>query len=423
MSIRIFNARILTMEKGDEIIEGEIHIKGRMITHVGEKLSTETKFDREIDAEGNLIMPGFKNCHSHSAMTRLRSYADDLPLQEWLNEQIFPAEKLWVKEYVKPYCTLAIMEYLSSGITATMDMYLFPYEMAAAAIEAGYRLVLCGEVNDFTGSVKQLEDDHVYWHDAGYDLITHKLGFHAEYTTSKEILNGIAELAHRYKRPVCTHSSETQKEVENCIDKHGATPTAFLTNMGLFDYGGVAFHSCHLTDDDINIYRSKGIIAVTNPSSNLKLASGIPRLSDMMQKGVKCSIGTDGSASNNCLDMFREMFLVSGLQKHITKNPQAMPAQQVLRMATLNGSDTLGLRQCRTLAKGQYADMIMIDLNRPNMRPINNITKNLVYSGSKENVKLTMVNGKILYKDGIFNIGVDPQEVYTKVDKLKELMK
>ncbi len=413
------------MEEGCGVFEGEIHIHNGIIAHVGESIENENKdiiFDKEIDAGKNLVMPGFKNAHTHSAMTRLRSFADDLPLQRWLTENIFPAEKRWIRDYVKPFCTLAIMEYLSSGITACLDMYLYPEIMAEAAAEADFRLVLCGELNDFTSSLDRLKEDNLRYN-SGNPLISHRLGFHAEYTTSRKLICGVAELADSLKQPVCTHLSETSKEVNDCIERNGVTPTEYLADIGVFNHGGVAFHSCHLSEKDMQLYREKRIYAVTNPSSNLKLASGIPPLTRLSELGVDCAVGTDGAASNNSLDMFKEMFLVAGLQKLAEGSASAMPAVEVLKMATVNGSRAMGLSGCATLTSGQSADLIIIDLDRPNMRPLNNIPNNLVYSASKENVILTMVNGKILYNDGKFNIGVEPSDVYKEVDRLSDLMR
>jgi len=191
----------------------------------------------------------------------------------------------------------------------------------------------------------------------------------------------------------------------------------------MFDYGGSCYHCVYMTEEDMDIMAAKGICAVTNPGSNLKLASGIAPISDMLKKGVHVAIGTDGPASNNCLDMFREMFLVTGLAKVRENDAAAVSADQVLRMATVEGAYAMGLKDADVLAEGKFADLIMIDLNQPNMQPLNNIVKNIVYSGSKQNVKLTMVNGKVLYEDGRFFIGTPANEVYAKANEIIERMK
>lgn len=423
MNIRICNARILTMEEGRDIFVGELHVEGNRITYVGSALpETDKVWDREIDANGNVIMPGFKNAHTHSAMTFLRSYADDLPLLDWLNEQVFPMEAKLTADDIYHLSKLAIMEYLTSGITANFDMYLTPDTIAQASRDCGFRTVMTGGLNNFSQSFEGLEE----WlnkYNNPEDLVTFQLGFHAEYTNSKENLEKLAALTHKYQVPITAHSSESKSEVEGCIERYGVTPTVLFNNLGMFDYGGTYYHCIHMTDEDIAIMAEKGIYVVTNPGSNMKLASGIARIEDMLEKGVKVAIGTDGPASNNCLDMFREMFLVTALAKIKGENAAALSADHVLRMATVNGAHCMGLKDADVLAEGKLADIIMLDMHQPNMQPINNIVKNIVYSGSKQNVKMTMVDGKILYEDGKFYIGTPAEDIYKKANEIINRMR
>lgn len=427
MNIRIKNARILTMEEPIEIIEGELHIEDKKISYVGKSLTdTEAEnrgnFERTIDAQGNLVMPGFKNAHTHSAMTFLRSYAEDLPLKEWLYEKVFPMEGKLTPQDIYDLSILAIMEYLTSGITANFDMYMSPEYGAKASVDCGFKTVICGSANDFGGTKESLREEFVKLN--GYhELISYVLGFHAEYTTSKELMLEIADLAQELKTPVFLHNSETKEEVEGCISRYQMTPTAFLDSIHMFDFGGGGFHCVYMSKEDLDICQKRGLYVVTNPSSNAKLASGIAPITDMLEKNIPVAIGTDGPASNNCLDMFREMFLVTGLQKLRTMDAVAVSAKEVLKMATVNGALAMGLKDCDTLSVGKYADLIMIDLWQPNMQPMNNIEKNLVFSGSKQNVKMTMINGKILYEDGKFNIGKEPVEVYKKANEIIERIK
>lgn len=428
MKIRIVNARILTMEKTEqgvrELFDGEIQVEDGKITYVGDKKAdVDGKgFDREIDAKGNVVMPGFKNAHTHSAMTFLRSYADDLPLQEWLYNRVFPMEAKLTPEDVYWCAVLANMEYLTSGITANFDMYMKNESNAKASVDTGFRTVLCGSINDFGGTVEEIEEEYLHFN-SYHPLLSYQLGFHAEYTTKRQILEDMAALAHKYKKPVYTHNSETKNEVQGCVERYGKTPTAFLNDLGMFDYGGGGFHCVHMTEEDLQICKEKGLWVVTNPSSNLKLASGIAPISQMLKMGIGLAIGTDGPASNNCLDMFREMFLVTGLQKAVCEDAAIMDAMDVLYMATVGGAGAMGLTDCDVLAAGKRADLIMIDLMNPNMQPLNNIVKNIVYSGSKQNVKLAMIDGRILYEDGHFDIGVEPEEVYERVNKSIARMK
>jgi len=253
MNIRIYNARILTMEEGSSLFGGELHVKGNRIAYVGPTSSdAEGSWDREIDAKGNVIMPGFKNAHTHSAMTFLRSYADDLPLLDWLNEQVFPMEAKLTPEDIYHLSKLAIMEYLTSGITANFDMYLTPDTIADASRECGFRTVMVGGLNNFSQSFEALEEWFRKYNEPE-DLVSFQLGFHAEYTNSRENLEKLASLSHKYQAPLCAHSSESKSEVEGCIERYGMTPTALFDSLGMLDYGGTYYHCIHMTDEDIDI--------------------------------------------------------------------------------------------------------------------------------------------------------------------------
>ena len=371
----------------------------------------------ELDCGGNLLMPGFKNAHTHSGMTFLRSFADDVPLQKWLNEKVFPMEARLSGEDIYHLARLAVLEYLTSGITAIFDMYLNPDETAAACMDTGMRCVLTSGLNQFTSSVKQQEEEYLKWN-GGNSLISYQLGFHSEYTCSKQLLQGVAELAHAYRAPVYTHLAETEKEVEGCRERYGMTPAVFLDSLGMFEYGGGGYHCVHMTEEDMDVFERHGMYAVTNPASNAKLASGIAPIAEYVRRGIPVAVGTDGPASNNCLDMFREMFLVTGLAKLREEDASAVDAWEVLKMATVNGARAMYLPDSDVLAPGKAADIIMNDLQQPNMQPINNIPKNLVYSGSKQNVKMTMIQGRILYENGIFTDAYDVEEIYRKANEI-----
>ena len=423
MNIRLFNANILTMEEGKEIFLGEIRIQNEKIIYVGEGSGSNTFIKdneeewEEIDCQGNLLMPGFKDAHTHSGMTLLRSYADDLPLNDWLNKQIFPVEAKMTEEDIYHLTKLAVLEYLTSGITAIFDMYLTPESIARACDDTGMRCVQVGAVNNFSQSPELVEEMFLKLNSIS-PLQSYKLGFHAEYTCSKELLIKIAELSHKYQAPVYTHLAETKDEVEGCIARYGMTPLAFLNSLGMFDFGGGCYHCVHMTTEDIAIMKEKGLYAISNPGSNTKLASGIAPITDYLKAGIPVALGTDGPASNNCLDMFREMFLVTGLAKIRENDASAVDATEVLKMATINGAYAMGLNDSDVLSEGKLADIIMIDLNQPNMQPINNITKNIVYSGSKQNIKMTMIHGRILYQDGKFLLNDKPEDIYRKANDI-----
>lgn len=427
MNIRFYNAKILTLlpEHKFEIIEGELWVKGDTICYLGDAKEAEKSvqgedvivWDREIDVKGNLLMPGFKNAHTHTAMTFLRSYADDLPLQDWLTRQVFPKEGQLTEDDVYWLNILGIMEYLTSGITSNFDMYFFPPVDAKASADTGFRTVQTSGLNNFGGTVELMEENYHKVNEMS-DLTTFIVGFHAEYTTSKELMEGVAKLADKLKSPVWMHNAETKLEVDECKERWGMTPTALTDSLGMYQYGGGGYHCVWVEDGDFEIFKKRGLTAVTNPASNLKLASGICPVKRFVDEGISMAIGTDGPASNNCLDMFREMFLTSTLAKVREMDAECVSADEILYMATAGGAKAMLLDDCDCLAVGKKADIIMIDLQQPNMQPENNIVKNLVYSGSKQNVKMTMVNGRILYEDNRFEIGFEPAEIYAKANAI-----
>jgi 5-methylthioadenosine/S-adenosylhomocysteine deaminase len=355
-------------------------------------------------------------------MTFLRSYADDLPLQEWLYDRVFPMEAKLTPEDQYTLSKLAMLEYLTSGITANFDMYLDNPVHAQASMDIGFRSVFCGGMNDFGGTIERTEAQYNEINAMG-DLVSCQLGFHAEYTTKRESIEGLAALANRLKKPMYLHLSETKKEVDECYGRYGMSPVKFLDSLGMFNYGGGGFHGVWMNEEDMEICAEKKVSIVSNPSSNLKLASGIADLCGLLEKGVNVALGTDGAASNNALDMFREMYLASVLQKVTKQDAAVMDARDILRMATTNGAVAMGLTDCDTLAVGKKADIIMIDMHRPNMQPVNNIAKNLVYSGSKDNIKLTMINGKILYENKEFLLDEDMEEIYRKSNEIINRMR
>ncbi len=420
MNIRFYNGKICTMENGTAFVD-ELWTNGGKIAYVGASKEADIIFDREIDLDGNLLIPGFKNAHTHSGMTFLRSFADDLPLLDWLHHQVFPMEAKLTPEDVYWLSRLAIMEYLSSGMTCNMDMYMAD-EMARASIDSGFRTVTVNGLNNFGGSVEETEAEYDRLN-AMHERIGACLGFHAEYTCSPELLKEIGELVNRRRLPIFTHSSESLREVNECLERTGMTPTAWIDSFGIFNYGGGAYHCVHMTDDDLSIMKKRNMAIVSCPGSNTKLASGIARIIDMLSMGIDVGIGTDGPASNNCLDMFREMFLMTGLQKLRLDNAAALPAEDVLKMACVTGARIMRLTECDSLAAGKNADLTVIDMHRPNMQPVNHEIKNLVYSGSKENVKLTMINGEILYENGEFFVGEKPEYIYQKANEIIDRMR
>lgn len=441
LNIRLYNAKILTMEPDRPIFEGEIWIRDERIVAViseeesqqevrrelqkkwqnGTQKKTQMEapeaWDLEYDCGRNLLMPGFKNAHTHSPMTFLRSYADDLPLERWLYDKIFPMEAQLSSEDIYELTKLAVLEYISGGITSIFDMYVDSEAVARACVEMGMRCVLVPGLNNFVSSTKKVETEYVRLNQMD-PLISYRLGFHAEYTCSEELLRGVAQLAHHYKAPVYMHLAETVKEVKECQARYGMTPAVFLDSLGIFDYGGGGFHCVHMSDADMKVFQERGLYVVTNPASNLKLASGIAPIAEYVKRRIPVAIGTDGPASNNSLDMFKEMYLVATLSKVKESDAASLNPDIVLNMATVQGAGAMGLEHGDKLAPGKLADLILIDLHQPNMQPDFNSKSNLVYSAGTRNVKLTMIHGRIVFENGKFLVGEGAERIYETCNRI-----
>ena len=409
MKTLLTNARILKMDD-TPLFEGNIVIENKEIIYIGNDYQKFGPFDLTHDCLGNVLMPGFKNAHTHNGMTFLSSKTDDLSLHDWLFDAVFPREALLKEDDVYHLSKVAFLEMLTSGITACFDQYYFPLSTGKAAEEIGFKVLLLGTYNTTYG-----HDGLVNLYkslNTGDGLVRYCFGIHAEYTTTDEEVGSISRLTHELKAPFYVHISETESEVKECYERRGMSPVEYFASKGLFDYGGGGYHCIYFSDKDIEIFKKYHLNIVTCPGSNSKLASGIAPLYKYKEEGLNIAIGTDGPASNNCLDFFKEMILVSGLQKLIIKDPTAFPAYEVLKMATVNGAKAMGMDDADILEVGKKADIIEIDLNRPNMQPLNTIINNIVYSGSKDNIRMTMINGKILYLDRKFYIDQDVNEIY-----------
>lgn len=422
MKTRLFNAKIL-LTNTNEIFNGEIFVTDDTISDVvrGQYKGNEV-FNKEIDIKNSLIMSGFKNCHTHSAMTLFRSLADDMPLFDWLHKQIFPNEDKLTPNDIYWGTQLAIAEYLSSGITTISDMYFFNDSFNDAIISSGMRAVSVGSISSSETrsddeAIEILENNFINYNKK-HPLLSYRLGFHAEYTASRNLIKLISKLSDKYKAPVYTHLAESKAECEQCKANTGNSPTAELNKYGIFNNGGGVYHAVHMSDDDLQILKNNNVSVITNCGSNLKLASGIPSIKQMLDNDINIAIGTDGAASNNCLDMFREMFLVCGLSKVVCNDASVVGALRTLKMATVNGAKALGINECDSIAKGKKADLIVIDLSQPNMQPLHNIAQNIVYSGSKSNIKMTMINGIIRYYNGEYFIGESIETIYSKCNEI-----
>lgn len=436
MRIKFINAIIFTLNDYDEnnnykLLENyNLVVENDKIVFIGDDnqlIQYELKknvYDRIIDCNENLLMPTFKNAHTHSAMTFLRSYADDLELFSWLNK-VQPLEKKLDSESIYYFSLLAIMEYLATGISFCADMYFGYDDMAKAFMDAGFRMSLIGSFSS-NNNIEELEDEYHKYNNLENDknhLIDYKMGLHAEHTNTLYNIQKAGEIINKYKQKFFVHVSETKKETDECIEKYGLTPVQLFDKYGLFNYGGGGYHSIYLDEKDIQIYKQKNVSVVTNPCSNLKLASGIANLKKYLDNGVNITIGTDGPASNNSLNMFREMYLATCLSKATTLDSASIHIDKVYDMAIKNSARLYGHENIDSLKIGNLADIVMIDLHKANLQPINNILSSIIYSASPINVKMTMVNGNILYEDYKYNINIDENEVYNKCNKLLDRLK
>ena len=407
------NAKILTM-LNEEIIDGSLVIVDNRIAYIGKEDGNFGQFDRVIDCHGNLLMPGFKNAHAHSAMVFLNDVPKDVTLQEWLFDYVFPREARLRRGDVYALNKVSYLEYLAGGITFCFEHYFFPPESAMSAKDVGMRTLLLGSysLGETSTTVDELVRLANLYNDEKDGLVRYLVGFHAEYTTEKPLLEGTKEAISMIKTPFYTHISETAKEVKECYERHQKTPLQYLYEEGLFKYGGGGFHCVHLTDEEIKICKENSINIVSCPGSNDYLGSGVAPLKKYLDNGINVALGTDGPASNEGLNMFREMQLVVEHQK------DAIPSFEILKMATVNASKAMGLDNADVLAVDKYADIIMLDLSKPNMKKSGNIIFDIVHYGNKENVLLTMINGQILYENGVYNIKESVEEIYNKAEEI-----
>ena len=363
--------------------------------------------DVEINLENQLIIPGLINSHTHSPMSLMRGLADDLPLMDWLNNHIWPAEQKHVSaEYVFDGSLHACAEMIRSGTTCFNDMYFFPEETARAVEQAGMRAKLGLIMIDFPSAWAKDADEYlskgIELHDQlhGNSLISTAFAPHAPYTVSDEPLNRISTYAEELDLPIHIHLHETADEVEQAIASNGQRPIERLYNLGLLSPRLLAVHMTQLSDDEINLIAETGTHVLHCPESNLKLASGFCPSNQLQQAGVNVALGTDGAASNNDLDMIAEMRTAALLAKAVANNASALPAEDILRMATINGAKALGLdSEIGSLEIGKSADITAVDLGGIENQPVYNPVSQLVYSAGRENVSNVWVAGNHLLKD------------------------
>lgn len=406
----IYNARIITMNPAMQIIQnGYIRIKNGKITEIDrtEEADLASETIEYTNAEGMFITPGFVNTHTHVPMTMLRGFADDLPLHEWLTKHIFPAEaRLLTPENIRTATRLAFIEMIKSGTTCFNDMYFFEDIIAEEAKKAGIRGVMNESLIDFpTASFKTVEEgirlsENLIQKWTGDDTIHPSVCAHSPYTCSRETLQKAKRLADKYHTLLQIHVSETRKEVEDITIQTGMAPGQYLHSIGLLDSHVIAAHGVWLTPAEIELFAKTGTAIGHCPKSNLKLASGIADTDTYMKAGITVGIGTDGTASNNTLDMVEEMRFAALLPKATHYNPEAANAQTVLKMATIKGAKAIGLEHITgSLEKGKSADLILIHADASNMIPVYDEYSAIVYAMNCKNIRSSMVNGEWIMRN------------------------
>ncbi len=401
--ILIRNTQILSMT-GAALQQGDILIEQNKIAALGAVSAEEAIGAEVIDGSHTLAMPGLINTHSHAAMTLLRSYADDMELMSWLNDKIWPAEAKFVNESIYWGTGLAVAEMIQNGITTFADMYDSMHEVARVVEESGVRANLSRGLivySDPEGKNIQ-KNTRLYqnFHNQANGRLKVWFAPHAPYTCPPQYLEKIVAAAQDCHTGIHVHLAETQDELRQIREGYDKTPTEYLRDLGVFELPTLAAHGVYLTDSDVEILKAHQVSIAHNPSSNLKLASGIADVAKYQQVGLNVALGTDGASSNNSLDLFKEMTICSFAQKVKTMDPTVLPAQTVLRMATINGAKALRWEdEIGTLEVGKKADIILIDLDQPHFAPWNNTVADLVYSARGSDVKTTIVDGKLLMKD------------------------
>ena len=408
----IKNITAVTMDDEKQIFtDAFIGIKDGKITYVGTELPAEPA-ETVIDGQGRIAMPGLVNTHSHAAMSLMRGYADDYVLQEWLNDHVFPIEGKLVPDDVYWAMLWTQAEMLACGTVAYTDMYMHLPKMAQAAVDGGLYANISNGAMCFNPAGYDFDTDGVTgqnrevlekFHGADEGRVKLDVSIHAEYTSFPGLWQDFSKFARENGLNMHIHLSETRAEHENCVAKYGKTPAAILAENGVFDTRTTAAHCVWLSDADMDLLREKNVTVAHNPVSNLKLASGVAPVAKMLEKGVRVALGTDGVCSNNNHDLFEEIKLSALLQKGMTGDPRLVPAQQALYMATRAGAFAQGReKEIGQLSEGFDASLILVDYEKPGLYPVHNPLSTLAYSVRGGDVTMTMIRGKVLYKNGVY---------------------
>ncbi len=400
-----------------------VGVKDDIIEYIGAEKPQEN-YGEEYDGKGKILSSGFVNLHTHSPMTLLRGYAENLPLDRWLNEKVFPFEDRLNCDRAYYGTMLSIAEMLSSGTTSFSDMYFFGDGVMKAVIDSKAKTNFSRSLVSFDDSPIEKSErfqESVYltdkYHNTQNEKIKIDLCLHAEYTNHPAFIKQFGEYVQSHDQLVHIHLSETKSEHENCKAKYGKTPARLFYDNGVMEKPTIFAHCVWVEDEDLDLFVNKNATVAHCPASNLKLGSGVCDTYKMLQKGVNVGIGTDSAASNNGLDIMREMYLAALLPKGMNNKADIITPQDIYKMATVNGYKAQGRHDCGVIKVGNKADLIVLDMTTPNMYPDFDILNNLIYSANKSNVVLTMVDGEVLYKNGEFTT-IDVERMGYEVSRL-----
>lgn len=419
---------VVTMDEDwTTIQDGAVAVRNGAILAVGPTAELKALYqaNQTIDAVGHAIMPGLINCHTHAPMTLFRGLADDLPLDIWLHQHIWPAEAWAVKPEMVYWGTLlAAAEMIQGGTTLFTDMYFFEDDVGKAAKQAGIRAVLGEALVDFPSPNSKTPAEGLAYTEellqkwAGDPLVRVSVQPHAPYSASADLMTRGKELADRYGAIYLSHVAETANEVAELKAKTGQTPPAYLDELGVLDHKTIFAHGIHLSDADIELLAERETAIAHCPQSNLKLASGAARLPQLLAAGVRLGLGTDGAASNNDLNMWGEINSATMLHKLVNNDPTAADARTVIKMATRAGADLLGMgEQLGSLEAGKRADLILIDLEQPHLVPLYNIYSHLAYAVNKADVSTVIIEGQVVMRDRQL-LTVDERELLAKAREM-----
>ncbi len=422
MGIVLKNILAVLPECGrDEIRETSIYIEGQRIAAVGEKPSGFVE-EKVIDGKDRLVIPGLVNCHTHSYMAFMRNVADDLSFMDWLFGTIDPIEQKMTDEDTYWGACLAIIEMMKSGTTCFNDMQMNIHQTTRAVKESGMRAVisrgLVGSGNDEAGQMRLAQAYEERDAAADCDRLSFMLGPHAPYTCDDGFMRIVSEEAKKNHMRIHVHLSESLSEIEQIREKYGCTPIEMADRNGLFDVPAVAAHCVQVTDEDIAVLKKKNVSVATNPASNMKLGNGFAPVAKLLEAGVNVCLGTDGAASNNSLNMFHELNLLTLIHKGVNKTPQCVSAREGFRIATINGARALGLEEeIGSIEAGKKADLAILNLNVPSLTPRNNLLAGLSYSANGSEVETVIIDGKITMENRKV-LTLDEGLVYKKINEI-----